>query len=135
MVAATHPKITFLEQLGKKSYQRICSNIERWNSRSGVVKINLALSELPGLQCRPWSREHLGGAVELAHSIDYIEEASRMRGAGSRRRPFSDGVIPTVFDRTLCPEGYHIMSLFTQWVPHEWSEEPTEKNSRLTRTV
>ena len=33
-------------------------------------------------------------------------------------------MIPTVFDRTLCPEGYHIMSLFTQWVPHEWSEEP-----------
>jgi hypothetical protein len=42
----------------------------------------------------------------------------------AERRPFSDGVIPTVFDRTLCPEGYHIMSLFTQWVPHEWSEEP-----------
>jgi phytoene dehydrogenase-like protein len=29
-----------------------------------------------------------------------------------------------VFDRTLCPDGYHIMSLFTQWVPHEWSKEP-----------
>jgi phytoene dehydrogenase-like protein len=29
-----------------------------------------------------------------------------------------------VFDTTLAPEGRHIMSLFTQWVPHEWSEEP-----------
>ena len=44
--------------------------------------------------------------------------------AGPRARPFSDGVIPTAFDKTLCPEGYHIMSLFTQWVPSDWSEEP-----------
>ena len=35
-----------------------------------------------------------------------------MRGAGPARRPFSDGVIPTVFDRTLCPEGYHNVALY-----------------------
>ena len=44
--------------------------------------------------------------------------------AGPRPRPFSDGVIPTAFDKTLCPEGTHIMSLFTQWVPADWSEQP-----------
>jgi phytoene dehydrogenase-like protein len=33
-------------------------------------------------------------------------------------------VIPTVFDKTLAPEGKHIFSMFTQWVPHEWSEAP-----------
>jgi phytoene dehydrogenase-like protein len=33
-------------------------------------------------------------------------------------------VIPTAFDKTLSPEGTHIMSLFTQWVPADWSEEP-----------
>ncbi len=31
--------------------------------------------------------------------------------------------MPTVYDRTLAPEGCHVISLFTQWVPHEWSEE------------
>ena len=38
--------------------------------------------------------------------------------------PFSDGVMPTSLDPTLAPEGKHVVSLFTQWVPHEWSEEP-----------
>ena len=33
-------------------------------------------------------------------------------------------MIPTAFDRTLSPEGTHIMSLFTQWVPSEWASEP-----------
>jgi phytoene dehydrogenase-like protein len=126
VVAATHPKITFLEQLGREELpDEFVASIERWNSRSGVVKINLALSELPDFTADPGPGEHLGGAIELAHSIDYIEEAFQDARRGEpARRPFSDGVIPTVFDRTLCPEGYHIMSLFTQWVPHEWSEEP-----------
>ena len=39
-------------------------------------------------------------------------------------RPFSDSVIPSTLDRTLSPEGTHIMSLFTQWVPHTWAGEP-----------
>jgi phytoene dehydrogenase-like protein len=29
-----------------------------------------------------------------------------------------------VFDPTLAPEGKHVMSMFTQWVPHEWAEDP-----------
>jgi phytoene dehydrogenase-like protein len=126
VVAATHPRTTFLEQLRREELpDEFVGSIERWNSRSGVVKVNLALSELPDFTSNPGQGDHLGGAIELAHSIDYIEEAFQDARRGEpARKPFSDGVIPTVFDRTLCPEGYHIMSLFTQWVPHEWSKEP-----------
>jgi phytoene dehydrogenase-like protein len=126
VVAATHPRITFLEQLRREELpDDFVRSIERWNSRSGVVKLNLALAALPEFNADPGAGEHLGGAIELAHSIDYIEEAFQdARRGEAARRPFSDGVIPTVFDRTLCPEGYHVMSLFTQWVPHGWSEEP-----------
>ena len=38
--------------------------------------------------------------------------------------PFADCVIPSVWDRTLCPEGTHVMSMFTQWVPESWAAEP-----------
>ncbi len=126
VVATTHPRRTFLEQLRREELpEDFVGSIERWNSRSGVVKINLALAELPDFTAKPGPGEHLGGAIELAHSIDYIEEAFQDARRGvPARRPFSDGVIPTVFDRTLCPEDHHIMSLFTQWVPHTWSKEP-----------
>ena len=33
-------------------------------------------------------------------------------------------MVPTSLDPTLAPEGKHVISLFTQWVPHGWSEEP-----------
>jgi len=32
-------------------------------------------------------------------------------------------VHPTVHVPSLAPDGAHIMSLFTQWVPHTWATE------------
>jgi phytoene dehydrogenase-like protein len=131
VIAATHPQITFLRQLDRSELpEGFVADIERWNSRSGVVKINLALGELPDFVADPGTEPalHHGGAIELAHSIDYIEEAFQdARRGRAAARPFSDGVIPTVFDHTLCPGGYHIMSLFTQWVPHEWATHQDER--------
>jgi phytoene dehydrogenase-like protein len=128
VVAATHPAITFLDHVPRDELpDDFVGAIERWKTRSGTVKINLALAELPSFIADPGTeaRAHHGGAIELAHSVDYIERAFQEARAGrAAERPFSDGVIPTVFDKTLCPEGRHIMSLFTQWVPHEWSRDP-----------
>ena len=33
-------------------------------------------------------------------------------------------MIPTAVDKKLVPDGYHMMSLFTQWVPSDWNEQP-----------
>ena len=38
--------------------------------------------------------------------------------------PFVDGTIPTTLDKKLAPEGTHVFSMFTQWVPDDWTEEP-----------
>jgi phytoene dehydrogenase-like protein len=38
----------------------------------------------------------------------------------------ADSVIPSTLDRTLSPQGTHIVSMFTQWVPHAWAGEPHE---------
>jgi phytoene dehydrogenase-like protein len=131
VVSTIHPKITFLEQLARSALpDDFVTSIEHWNSRSGVVKINVALSELPDFTADPGIRAgiHHGGAIELCHSIDYLEDAFQdARRGQAARRPFSDGVIPTVFDRTLCPDGSHVMSMFTQWVPHSWAEEPHQE--------
>jgi phytoene dehydrogenase-like protein len=131
VVSTIHPKITFLEQLERHELPRdFVTSIEQWNSRSGVVKINVALSELPDFTADPGIEPgiHHGGAIELCHSIDYLEDAFQdARRGEAAARPFSDGVIPTVFDRTLCPDGSHVMSMFTQWVPHSWAEEPHQE--------
>ncbi|MGH2819974.1 MAG: phytoene desaturase family protein [Actinomycetota bacterium] len=127
LVAAAHPRTTFLEMLDRHELpDDFVADIEAWNTRSGVVKINLALSELPDFIADPGVDPAIhGGAIELAHSVEYLERAFQdAREGRAAERPFSDGCIPSFLDQTLAPEGVHVMSLFTQWVPHAWSEEP-----------
>ena len=128
VVSTLHPRTAFLEHIGAENLPPdFASDIEHWKTRSGVVKINLVLGELPDFTADPGSnlQEHHTGSVEMAPSVEYIERAFQdAREGRPALRPFSDGVIPTAFDKKLVPEGYHVMSLFTQWVPSGWSEEP-----------
>jgi phytoene dehydrogenase-like protein len=128
VVTSLHPKIAFLEHVPRTELpETFVADIERWKTRSGVVKINLALAEPPKFTATPSTgiAEHHTGSVEMAPSMEFIEQAFQDARAGRPAvRPFSDGVIPTSLDRTLCADDTHIMSLFTQWVPADWNELP-----------
>src|SRR6266852_1490437 len=128
IVTTLHPRTAFLDHVGEKNLPAdFAKDIRTWKTRSGVVKINLALSELPNFTADPGTElaEHHTGSVEMAPSMEFTERAFLDAREGKPAvRPFSDGVIPTAFDKTLCPEGTHIMSLFTQWVPSDWNLEP-----------
>ena len=128
VVTSLHPRTAFLDHVGAGNLPPdFVTDIEHWKTRSGVVKINLALAELPDFTADPGTtlQEHHTGSVEMAPTMEYIERAFiEAREGRPATRPFSDGVIPTSFDKTLCPEGYHTMSLFTQWVPADWNEQP-----------
>jgi phytoene dehydrogenase-like protein len=130
VVTSLHPKIAFLDHIPRHELpETFVSDIEHWKSRSGVVKINLALGELPNFTANPnpdvGIPEHLTGSVEMAPSMEFIERAFQDAREGRPAQwPFSDGVIPTTLDSTLNPDGTHIMSLFTQWVPSDWNREP-----------
>jgi len=129
VVSAIHPKIAFLELLDAQELPGdFVRDIEGWKSRSGTVKINLALSELPDFRCHPGTRlqEHHTGSINLCFSGSYIERAfqdAHMEKRGATA-PFVEGTIPSTLDPELAPEGVHVFSMFTQWVPHEWSEAP-----------
>ena len=125
VVAATHPQITFLRQLDASDLpSEFVDDIRSWKSRSGTVKINLALDRAPVFSAKP-DMQDLTGGFELAHSIAYLETAfEEARGGKAATAPFSDGNMPTYVDPTLAPEGKHVVSLFTQWCPAEWADAP-----------
>jgi phytoene dehydrogenase-like protein len=128
VVTTLHPRTAFLDQIPRHELpDDFVTDIERWKTRSGVVKINLALGELPSFTANPsrGQAEHHTGSVEMAPTMEFIEAAFLDARAGRPAlAPFSDSVIPTTLDKTLNPDGTHIMSLFTQWVPSEWASEP-----------
>jgi len=129
VVTACHPQITFLRQIDRNELpDDFVNDIENWSSRSGTVKVNLALSKLPTIAEKPEWTDFTGG-FEIAPSIEQLETSfEEARHGRAASLPFSDGVIPTVLDPSLAPEGIHVMSLFTQWVPYTWaSEQPQDE--------
>lgn len=127
VVTTAHPAISFLRLLDRRDLPaEFVRDIERWKSRSGVVKINLAVDRLPEFTARPgFDPDVHGGTIVLADSLDDIEEAFQDAVAGrAAGKPFADICIPSVFDDSLAPQGRHVVSMFTQWVPHEWADQP-----------
>lgn len=127
VVTTVHPKIAFLRLVDRAELPPdFVADIERWRTRSGTVKVNLAVDRLPAFRARPrFDPEVHGGTIVLARSLDEVETAFQDAVSGrAATRPFADICIPSVFDRTLAPEGHHVVSMFTQWVPHQWAGEP-----------
>jgi phytoene dehydrogenase-like protein len=129
VVSCIHPQIAFLDLIDRHELPAdFVWDIERWKTRSGVVKVNVALSELPDFIADPGKnqQDHHTGSVELCFSPQYAERA--FQDAHIERKaaaaPFVDGTIPTTLDRQLAPEGVHVFSMFSQWVPDDWNTEP-----------
>ncbi len=120
VVTTAHPQISFLRLLDPAELPAdFVADIRGWRSRSGTVKINLALDRLPVFASHPDPDPAVyGGTIVLAESLDDIENAYQQAVAGQPAElPFADICIPSVFDDSLAPPGKHVMSLFTQWVP------------------
>ena len=129
VITTAHPQISFLRLLDPAALPGdFVADIRRWQTRSGTVKINLALGRLPVFTSHPAPDPQIhGGTIVLAESLDDIETAFQQAVAGTPSdKPFADICIPSVFDDSLAPPGQHVMSMFTQWVPHGWAAEPHE---------
>src|SRR5205085_8573964 len=63
VVTACHPKITFLRQIDRAELpDDFVRDIENWQTRSGTVKINMALSRLPEFRDDPNASPDVKGA-------------------------------------------------------------------------
>jgi phytoene dehydrogenase-like protein len=130
VVTTAHPQISFLRLVDRAELPAdFVEDIERWKSRSGTVKVNLALDRLPEFASKPgFDPQVHGGTIVLSESLEDVETAFQEAANGTASTlPFADICIPSVFDPTLAPEGKHVMSMFTQWVPHTWNAEPHQQ--------
>jgi Phytoene dehydrogenase and related proteins len=122
VVSNAHPKTTYLDLVGRDRLPaEVVRDIERFRTRSGSVKVHLALSELP--QFTAWDQEgdvHKG-LVAASPSMEYLERAFDDAKYGrASAHPYTEIVFPTAHEPTgLAPEGKHIAIGFSQWGPYE----------------
>jgi len=129
VITTAHPQISFLRLLDPAVLPPdFVADIRGWQTRSGTVKINLALDRLPVFASHPeFDPQVHGGTIVLAESLDDVENAFQEAVAGRpSAQPFADICLPSVFDDSLAPPGRHVMSMFTQWVPHTYADAPDQ---------
>jgi len=128
VVSNAHPKITFCELVDAGQLPAdFVRAIDHYKTRSGTVKVNLALGEPPRFHglAEDDSNTAARSFIQLCDSMEYLERAFDDAKYGrASAEPYSDGVLPTMADDSLAPAGKHLMSCFTQYVPASWSQAP-----------
>jgi phytoene dehydrogenase-like protein len=93
--------------------------LEAVRYRGATAKVHLALGELPRFDGLQESGRHLGGAISISPSLEYVERASDAAKYGRvSEAPYLEAVIPTVTEPDLAPEGKHGMSVLVQYAPY-----------------
>jgi phytoene dehydrogenase-like protein len=134
VITTVHPQLSFLKLVDPNVLPAdFVADIRGWQTRSGTVKVNLALDRLPIFASHPEIDPLVhGGTIVLADSLDEIETSFQEAVSGRpSASPFADICIPSVFDDSLAPAGQHVMSLFTQWVPHTYADQPDDAELEL----
>lgn len=144
VVSNAHPHTTYLDLVGEEHLtEQVVRDVHRYKTRSGSVKVNLALGELP----RPASWEGAvpgaphTGIMAISPSLEYLEQAwDDAKYGRCSQHPYIEAVFPTAHEQGIAPEGKHMALCFTQFGPYElregsWETEREAYGKNVVRTI
>ncbi len=134
VASGAHPKTTILDLVGGEHFDDdVRTDMERYRTRGGSVKVNYVLNEPPQYaNVTPEEQKMLLGAgVNICPSIDYLEAAwqDALQGRPAAA-PYIEAEFPSSIDDTLTDDDRTIMTMFTQYGPSEdsqWAEGDRER--------
>lgn len=120
------PRTTFLRLVSREHLSAsFVSRVEQYPMQGYGMRIHLVLRELPDYTACPGTEpapQHRARLV-LAPSLDYMHQAYGDGRVGRfSAHPIVDGIIPTLDDPTLAPDGQHVLSLWAQFAPYHLAE-------------
>jgi phytoene dehydrogenase-like protein len=133
VASGAHPRTTVLEMTGAEHFPAdVVSDMRRYRSRGGSVKVNCILSEPPryeGVAAGDGERL-LHTSFALCPSLDYLERAwqDAVRGVPAAG-PYVEVEVPSAVDPSLTDDGACVMTMFTQYGPYserDWPEGARE---------
>lgn len=131
-------KRTFLALFPWKELPKgFVERVGRFRMRGVTAKVNLALDAVPSFAGVPDECPALQGGLTLGQPMAAIEQAfDDWRDHLPPRGPLIKALVPSLADRTLAPQGKHVMSVTVHFVPevlHDgaWTTERKEDLSDL----
>ena len=127
VISNVDPRTTFSRMVGAPRLDTMFANRVTQIRGAGVVgKLNIALSGLPEFD--GLSESQLGNRLLVAPSMRYVEHAFNHSKYGEcSERPVLEVTLPSLHDRSLAPDGHHVMSLNIAFLPYAleggWEEQ------------
>ena len=125
VVSCAHPITTYLSLIGEERLPGdVVRDVKRYRTRSGSVKLNVALSELPVFPSWDGDGDLHKGLVAVSPSVEYLERAwDDAKYGRMSEHPYVEVVFPTAHEpQGLAPKGKHLMLAFSQYGPYELAE-------------
>jgi phytoene dehydrogenase-like protein len=122
VVSNAHPKTTYLDLVGREHLpDEVVRDVSRFRTRSGSVKVHLALSALPTFPSWDQEGDVHRGLVATSPSMEYLEQAwDDAKYGRASAHPYTEVVFPTAHEpKGLAPPGKHLAIGFSQWGPFE----------------
>ena len=133
VVSCAHPITTYLSLIGEERLPGdVVRDVKRYRTRSGSVKLNVALSELPVFPSWDGEGDLHKGLVAVSPSVEYLERAwDDAKYGRMSEHPYVEVVFPTAHEpQGLAPEGKHLMLAFSQYGPYELAEGSWDEGGR-----
>ncbi len=118
VISGADPKTTFLDLVPAGALDgNFVERVAAWRAQGCVLKVNMALSELPDFTARPGRGPQHHGTIEIAPSIEYLHDAyTDAQTASHSARPWIELFVQSTLDASLVDGGGHVVSAFTQYV-------------------
>ncbi len=133
VVSCAHPITTYLSLIGEERLPGdVVRDVKRYRTRSGSVKLNVALSELPVFPFWDGDGDLHKGLVAVSPSVEYLERAwDDAKYGRMSEHPYVEVVFPTAHEpQGLAPKGKHLMLAFSQYGPYELAEGSWDEGGR-----
>jgi len=133
VVSCAHPITTYLSLIGEERLPGdVVRDVKRYRTRSGSVKLNVALSELPAFPSWDGEGDLHKGLVAVSPSVEYLERAwDDAKYGRMSEHPYVEVVFPTAHEPDgLAPKGKHLMLAFSQYGPYELAEGSWDEGGR-----
>ncbi len=119
VVSNADPRTTLLQLLGARHLEaEFARRVQHLRTAGNAAKLHLALGAMP--QFRGIEPAQLGERLIIAPDLQYIEQAFNPAKYGEfSPQPVFEITVPSLHDRSLAPEGQHVLSAIVQYAPYD----------------
>ncbi|PSN82388.1 hypothetical protein B9Q01_08220 [Candidatus Marsarchaeota G1 archaeon OSP_D] len=132
-------KTSLLDLLGEEHLEKSVKRRVRALKNIGVsTKVHVALDSIPRFREGIDTQLAVSSIIHIAPTLEYLEKAyDEAKYAKPSTNPFISLEFPTVYDKTLAPQGKHIASMFVQYTPYnaQWDKLKEEYVERVLDAV